>query len=355
MSAIDARRAAIVVGSLFVAASVGHASTALAAGSRVVIVRGQAGTDPVIDRAEVRLAAELRAAGFEVEERPPEGDADARRLLEEQSHGEAFATVLLQRVGAGPATDVWVADHVTHKTVVRRISAQGSDENATRALALRVVELMRASLVEAIVLPAPQDTPRPPPDVVAWTREAIPTPPRAEPSVAHLVVGAGIAAVFASPEVGFAVGPELRIGWRASSAWSVRATAAGPALGGSIRAPAGDATLRQELAVVELSLERPMGSRVNVLAALGVGAYHIDARGNARPPYTNAYDHDSAWSVLASLGGGALFPISEAMSIEIDARALLAMPRPVIVFGSERVATAMVPGALAGLTLTIGL
>src|SRR5258708_28518255 len=64
--------------------------------SRVVIVRERAAADPVIDRAQVRLAAELRAAGFEVVERVVEGDEDARQLVEEPGDTGPFATVLLR-------------------------------------------------------------------------------------------------------------------------------------------------------------------------------------------------------------------------------------------------------------------
>lgn len=97
--------------------------------SRVLVVR-ERGDDAVVERAEVRLSAELRAAGFLVDERLAEGDADARRLVEQPADGGAFATVLLQRAVAGASTDVWVADHVTHKTVVRRMDAQGSGDAA---------------------------------------------------------------------------------------------------------------------------------------------------------------------------------------------------------------------------------
>jgi hypothetical protein len=349
---------AIAWGTFVAAVATAAVSPALAAGSRVVILREQAGADPVIERARVRVAAELRAAGFEVEERAQSAGADARHLLEEPTDGEPFATVLLQRVGRGPATDVWVADHVTHKTVLRRISAQGFDESATRAFALRVVELMRASLVESIVLPPAQEEPRPPPDVVAWTREAIRESPHTEapPQSANVALGVGIAGVFAGPELGFAVGPQVSLAFRPSDLLSVRAVAAGPVYGAGIRAVQGDVTARQELGLLQLSLGRPIGRRTaNVFAALGAGAYHIDAdaRGTARAPYAGA--RDDKLSALVSFGAGVLLHLSGAASIEIDAGALLAFPRPLIAFGTQRVASAMYPGALTALTLTVGL
>jgi hypothetical protein len=337
-------------------------------GSRVVLVRDR-GADRVVERAGVRLAAELRAAGFVVEERVVDGDDDARRLVEEPDGDGPFATVLLRRAGARAATDVWVADHVTHKTVVRRLGARGAGDAGDRSLALRVVELMRASLVEGVVMPPTEDEPpapasnagsappppRPltgtPPDVAAWTREALHDSGPARP--AHVGLSLGVSGAFAGPDVGMAVAPVLRVAWLAAPAWSVGVVAAGPAFGGKVTASQGNASVRQELALAEVALEPPSRGLFSALIDLGAGAYHLEASGNAAPPFTSA--QDGAWAALVSGGAGARLRFSGSASLVLDVREVFAFPRPVVAFAAEHVATSMHPGTLGSLSLAVDL
>jgi len=344
----------IGVRSMIALASMGVSSVALASGSRIVLLSEQAGDDAIIARAQVRLAAELRAAGFEVDQGGVEAEGDARRIVETPAGGDPFATVFLRRAGDGTSTDVWVADHVTHKTVVRSISVPGSGESADRALALRVVELMRASLVESMVLPSADVTTPPAPEVKAWTREEVRMEPSEKKAAGERVVlGLGVAAAFASPDVGLAVAPALRVAWRAGRLWVLRAAAVGPAFGGRVQAPEGDATIRQEMGLFELAFDPRTAGPVEAYAALGAGAYHIDERGNAAAPFAGA--HDEAWSALLSAGGGIRFRLSRVLSLELGSHLLLTMPRPVVVFGSERRAAIMHPGALGTLGVAVEL
>jgi hypothetical protein len=343
----------IGVRSLIAAALMGITSVALASRSRIVLLTERAGEDAVIARAQLRLAAELRSAGFEVEEGGVEAQGDARRIVETPASGDPFATVFLRRAGDGTSTDVWVADHITHKTVVRSVSVPGSGESADRVLALRVVELMRASLVEAMVLPSADVPTAPAPDVKAWAREEIRVEPSEKGAGERIALGLGVAAAFASPDVGIAVAPALRVAWRASRLWVVRAAVVGPAFGGRVQAREGDATIRQEMGLVELSFDPKTAGPIQGYAALGAGAYHIDERGNAAAPFAGV--HAEGWSALLSAGGGIRFRLSRVSSIELESRLLLAMPRPVVVFGAERVAAAMHPGALTTLSVAVDL
>jgi hypothetical protein len=339
---------------------------ALADASRVVIVRDRS-ADAVVDRAEIRLGAELRAAGFLVEERVVDGDEDARKIVETSEDGGPFATVLLRRAGARAATDVWVADHVTHKTVVRRMGSRGSGDAADRALALRVVELMRASLVEGLVLPPsdedvpaavpaapsaapPPPAPPPPPDVARWTREAMRVAP---PSRRHVAIALGVEGAFAGPDVGLAVAPVLRVAWRATDTWSLGVLAAGPGYGARVSAAEGSANLRQELALAEVAFEPPTAGTVGGFATLGAGAYHLYASGDATAPFTSG--QDEAWAVLLGAGGGLKLRLSPASSIVLDVREVIALPRPVVVFAATQVGTAMRPGTLGGISLALDL
>ena len=326
------------------------AARAEAEASRVVIVR-ERGADAVVTRAEVRLAAELRAAGFVVEERTVDTAADARRVVDDESGG-AFATILLQRAGGGAATDIWVADHVTKKTVVRRI-AGAPGEGGDRVLAMRVVELMRASLVEPIALPPPAEAPRvePPPDVARFV-QVDRVAPQPAPERTSFAIAAGASALYASSSIGVAWAPSIAIDFEACSICRVRALVVGPAFGATVDAAQGSARVRQELALVEFGLEAPL-ARVRPFVAIGGGAYHLDARGTARAPYTDGAA--DAWAALASAGFGARLRIAGAAHLSLGARALFAFPRPVVTFAGESAASAGRPALLATLALEVDL
>jgi len=324
--------------------------------SRVLVVRDR-GADAVVERAEVRLSAELRSAGFVVDERVAEGDADARRLVEQPGDGGAFATVLLQRAAAGASTDVWVADHVTHKTVVRRMDAHGSGDAADRSLALRIVELMRASLVEALVLPppapreaSPAPPPSPPPDVARWTREAIHEPVA---PLAPIRLALGAAGTFGGPSVGLAFAPELRVALRPDESWSFGVLAAGPAFGARATGGEGSAEIRQELALIEAGYEGRLAGPLRGFAMVGAGGYHLHASGNATAPFTSS--QGDAWSALFGIGLGLGIDLAGPASLLLEARELLAAPRPVVAFGADHVATVMSPGTLLSLSLAVEL
>lgn len=328
---------------------------ARADGSLVVLVREH--DDALLDRTETRLAAELRAAGFSVEEQTAEGADDARRLVEEADARGPFATVLLRRAHAAAATDVWVANHVTHKTVVRRVTARGAGDAAERALALRVVELMRASLVEGLVLPPPDEEPeapaptptRPPADVAAWTNEAVRQPEA--PERGTFDVALGVAGAFAGPDVGLALAPELRVAWRPLQKWSIALLGAVPAFGARVTAAQGSASVRQELGLVEGAFEPDLVDWIRLYVTAGAGAYHLDATGFANAPYTSG--GASSWSALVAAGLGARRCLAGSTWLALDVRELVAFPRPVISFAGETVAVAMRPGTLAGLTLAV--
>jgi hypothetical protein len=52
---------------------------------------------------------------------------------------------------------------------------------------------------------------------------------------------------------------------------------------------------------------------------------------------------------------GLRWRMSPAASLVIDARELLALPRPIVEFANERVAAAMHPGTLAAVSLSVDL
>ena len=68
----------------------------------------------------------------------------------------------MSRAANGAFADVWISDHVTGKTVVRRLEV-GAGPNATAVLAIRALELLRASLLEIAAKAPPSEPPMPAP------------------------------------------------------------------------------------------------------------------------------------------------------------------------------------------------
>ncbi|MFI5306775.1 MAG: hypothetical protein ACHQ53_05455, partial [Polyangiales bacterium] len=149
-----------------------QAAWAQAARSGVALVRTDS-SDRLLRDAGTRLRAELHAAGFDVIEvdRAP---GDEREGVESaESNGAAFATVALNRARSGAFADVWISDHLTGKTVVRRLEVSEAS-NAAAVLAIRALELLRASLLEVAAAPAVQNepAPQPPKDVLLFVEPA---------------------------------------------------------------------------------------------------------------------------------------------------------------------------------------
>ncbi len=165
-------RAALAASCLVAALSIG--SPARADEGVVTVVRTRESAR-WIDEATSRVAGELRAVGFRVRvvERGRGGVApvDASREI---------ATVAIVATPAGAEVDVWIADNVSDKVRVKRVvEADASAPNAASDLAVRSVELQRATLLEA----TPRQRAALAPPVVAWLDAAPPvsSPPSASP------------------------------------------------------------------------------------------------------------------------------------------------------------------------------
>lgn len=124
------------------------------AGSRIVVV-----TDDRSAPEAGRLIAELEALGFEVRIVAPDPDAEdvPARLAQTTRREDALAAIRMIRKQPS-SIEVWLADRATNKTVLREVltadprrgdSASSDEESRAREeVAVRAVELLRASLLE---------------------------------------------------------------------------------------------------------------------------------------------------------------------------------------------------------------
>ncbi|WP_437490633.1 hypothetical protein WME75_14070 [Sorangium sp. So ce1014] len=334
---------------------------AAAAASRVVIVEADA-DDPLVREAATRLRAELGAAGFEVVRVPRarRGDAhDARDALERAAQDEgAFAAAAIFRSRAGATADLWIVDRVTQKTVVRTVEVSGAA--APSVMAVRAVELLQASLLEANLL----STRAPPEGAAGGERVAVPDDVRrwmapvrrqagADPAAARagmlagVGVEAGLVALLSADGIGPALGPALRLSYGAGAGGgggalpaglAARLTFAGPALGPALEGVLGTVSVRQEMALLEAVWALETGTAVSPVLSAGLGGFHLFISGDPLPPLRSATGE--VWSIAATFGGGAGLRLTERAALLLDAHAIFAEPRAVVTLGGERLGTA---------------
>ncbi len=300
--------------------------------------------------ANTRVRAELLDAGFEVVEvdRPP---GDPRSEVEDTApDASSFATIAMNRAANGAFADVWISDHVTGKTVVRRIEV-GSDPNATNVLAIRALELLRASLLELAAKGPPSEPPMSAPnDVIQWIAPSLPPAPPG-PLLQGSALGVSALALHGLSGIGLAAGPTVSFS-HGLGPWFARVTLAGPLLGPGPSTAAGSATIRQELAALSLgwaSDPKPLGA----CAWIGAGGFDLHANGSAAPPYRGI--SAGVVSFLGTAGIGGLARIGPRVALSADLMAIFLDPEPVVVIAGRDVGGAGIPSVGASLGVLVGL
>jgi hypothetical protein len=324
--------------------------------SRVALVR-TASSDPLLREATTRLRAELADSGFDVVEveRAP---ADPRVEVEGTEGGAgSFATVSMNRAGEGALADIWISDHVTGKTVVRRLRV-GRSPNAAAVLAIRALELLRASLLEVAV---PQKKPDAEPHGVGETREApadvlkfversLPAPPR--PPYGGTALGVGATGIASVDGIGPAIGPTLRLSQGVFGDWFVRLDVAGPLIGPDVARAGGTANVRQEFAAAEIGY-RSGGRPIGAIAWGGVGAFDLHTTGAAGSGYRSRSQGVVSFLSTAGLGGYAELGARVAFVAELSAISLV--PQPVVLIAGQSAGKAGAPSLALSLGVTVGL
>ena len=323
--------------------------SAWAAPSQVALVHAST-EDATTKEALTRVRAELSTAGFEVVDvdAPPGSDPLASVEASDRP-GHPFAIIRVEPTRGGAAADVWIADRVTGKTLLRHVDVLPSPR-AAAVLAVRTLELLRASLLEA-ELPRPSSDPlireapwpEPPPAVMRWVHEA-----DRVPLVAPFAAEAAVGWLY-SGDLGSELAPMLRVWWAPWRTLAARGSFIGPANARNFTAADGVATIRQELARFEIVWLPEVGIPWLVpTLSLGVGACHMGITGVASSPYFAR--SDDTWAGVADAGAGAAFRLGNRVAIVLEGHALMMWPRTYVEIGSARfAATGNAPSAIGTL------
>jgi len=228
--------------------------------------------------------------------------------------------------------DVWVVDHLSGKTLIRRVDA-GAEPGPTRArtLAIRAVELLRASLLA--VRERRREEAKPPghplPVDVAHRIE-LTVVPRHAFAAWSVEIGA---AMSLTKGFGPAIGPSAWISRSVATDWIIGARWIGPTSAPELRSPVASADGRQMMLLAEV--RRTFGNgRLTPLVTLGLGAVDTYVSGHAAPPLQAHSVYALSAAFHASLG--LHIRVVERVGIVLDTGALAIAPaRPIRIVGQE--------------------
>lgn len=315
----------------------------------IVLPKSQSAAEASSLEASIRLRGELDSAGVEVRAidsaDTPETPEDLARIARDY---HAVAAIALVGGRGVEATNLWIADRMTGNFVHKRVDAGGVGENSVELLAIRTAELIRASLVDIFVPPAPPPTaqaPAPPP----------PPPPPSPPSRrrnVQLRAAAGPTLMLTRGATS-SLAPTLDLGLLIDQRWLARAVATG--LGSAARIDDGSnwADLHQSTVTAQLQYRRRPVWGLAVAAGLGLGVLHVAGSGHVTQPTQRVGVNVSQTSFCGSAGLALALALGSKLELSLEAQALMAVPSADILAGSSGPARAGQPTVLVFLGLAV--
>jgi len=335
---------ALVIPALLLRPVVAYAA---AAAPLVVLVRPQP-DDETMSEALVRLQGELEALGFVVSIVEPSAETDPKRMTESAGTLSSAATIAMFKSSPG-MLELWIADRLTGKTVVRQVKAgETRGRSPAQVLAIRAAELLRASLAETVLEPseAPAQEAPSPPAVTHWIESSITPPP---PQFVRLGLEAGAGVVGSFNGIGPSVVPMVRARVSFGELFAIGLGAAGLGTSSKVTGATATADVRQEVVLADAQLRFLPGALVRPTLSVGAGAYGMLVDGTAQWPYEGK--SGSHWSPAVAGAGGLVLRLDASVDLVLEARAIVATSSPTVRFFDEEAARGGRPTYLASLSL----
>jgi hypothetical protein len=295
-----------------------------------------------------RLRGELLSVGFEVmvRERPPApaGSEPWRKLL--TTAGIDAAVDLVGDI-VPTAVDVWLIDEAHHLQLLARVALDTSTENASKGLAIRASEALRAHLFEPHTAATAEHAPAPAASLAATVAEA---DGEKELHSRRLGFELGAAVLVSLDGIGPALLPLVRFDWAIASELVLQATLVGLGTQPRIETSAGHAQVATQYGLLGACYRSLGVHRVRAIGGLSLGALRTAVAGQADLPREG---HSvEQWSLLMDGSLGAVFELSRQYTVVLAGHVQLAQPSIGIHFGDQKVASAGRPNLL--MTLTFG-
>jgi hypothetical protein len=296
---------------------------------RVVVIRGE--KESTTSR---RLEAELRSLGLVVISRAFPGRGDAHALLEQAARREG-AIAAVQVIAQGTRAELWIADRVTNKTVLREITIENQDRNrADDSIAVGVAELLRASLMEVNAPSPPRGAYASTPELreLGYARSARPS----GDNDARFWLNLGAGAELGIRGIGPSLLGQARAGWTPERGFGVELLGGVTLIPALIERSTGRARVSSEWLGAAATLSFRSRNGLSVRAGMGVLGVRVRARGeNAEEPFTAVTE--TATSAGPYVYGGPAFG-SDSFRVRLNLGAVVLLTPPAIRFAEEAVA-----------------
>jgi hypothetical protein len=302
-----------------------------------------------------RIQGELTAEGFDVilvDAPIVLTDAPDNPAAAASPDRDAIASIELVVDARDRSAELRVMDRLTNKAVVRRAIIEAPEgPQFAQVLAVRAVELLRASLVEVLVLSHPPPVAVPPAAAKVaverartWTESSLDL--KRSPAFGF-DAGAAVLAGFGG--IGPAMVGVLRLRRALGRSFQLRVTAAGLGTQPTVRASSGSASISQDLGLVEV-LFTPLPDRVvRPVVSLGAGPFFIAVDGQATSPFSPA--QSTGWSAAFDAGVGAEVHLGRHFDLSAEAHAFITRPYQVTRFLGQDDADVSQPTILGTVTV----
>jgi hypothetical protein len=321
-------------------------AVAKADGPRVLLV-SPPGAVREVSVALVRVQGELIADGFEVVTVEAAPGTTSEAAMSQAENGSS-TTVGLFLSPDGSNAELWVVDRLTNKTVVRHVATAGESQKLLpEVLAVKAVELLRASLLELVVE-------RNTAEASAAARAAA---QRASDWAARPIaerkprwaVETGAAVIWSPAQVEPAFVSVARGRRALSDRFHVRVSFIGLGTRAQVTGTGGSAALAQWCALAEGVFQPLPRASLKPVLTLGAGTFHSSVDGQASAPYRGR--HQADWSFVADAGAGLVVHLGSRLELAVEGHALWTAPEPIVRFVNEDAAHIGHPGVAATITL----
>lgn len=338
--------------------------------ARLVVLIHPPSQDVLRSDAFNRLLAELHIHGFLTQSVEREtGDDPSATLIDLVHDHAALAALSLLRNEAGLALVLVSVDQKTGQRAIHRLDFESPSGDAASLIAVRAVDLLRASLqdvpeLEAHVQRSPEPSPPAktvelrPPAPPPMATDSVPPPVVAEPEPApelpapRWTLAIEGALLWAGPHFGVGYAPALGlfhrpIPWLECGLWL-----SGPVFGTRLEVDTGKARVWHEIGLAEVRASVLHARGFSLAAVGGAGAYFLQATGEVAAPLLR--QHDAVASAVLALGLRIEQRVGRGVAFGLNVRALAIVPALGVAVASTR-QKVQLPSISATLGLAVGL
>lgn len=315
-----------------------------------VVVLDPAVVSTEVHRCLTRIREELAAGGFEVETFDPGPRTDPVSIADAMKDqvGAIAVIALIGDPSTAPA-ELWVLDHVGTPPQIHRIPASvGDPEQVPEILAIRTIEVLRASALKQLVESSrPSAAPAPRTAVVA-----APVPDAGSVAASHTFgIETGLALVDSIGGPGAAFIPVLRLRAQLGRTIFIRVGVAALGSRPTVATSIGSSSVDQAFALVDVGLAFRPGRRLQPLITVGAGGARVDEVGQGISPFQGV--QAGRFAAILDGGIGLAARLAPNVALVAEAHSFVAFPHPTIRFVDTTAATIGHPALVEVLSLVV--